>query len=101
MREWGAGMAEEGWQERTISANTTLQIRNLSERRVLAACAQQVAEGSAVNAAVASLVEELEGFAVVGRGLVLVIHVVPFSKVSSICVRNVAAGPKVVSSEKA
>lgn len=61
---------------RTVCANAALEIRDLSERRVLSTGAQQVAEGRAVDAAVAALVEELEGFAVVGGGLVVVSVVV-------------------------
>jgi hypothetical protein len=61
---------------RTVSAYTALEIRDLSECRVLSACAQQVAEGTAVDAPVAALVEELECFAVVGGGLMVVIHYV-------------------------
>jgi hypothetical protein len=53
----------------TVCADAALQIRDLSERGVLAAGAQQIAESAAVDAAVAALVEELEGFAVVGGGL--------------------------------
>jgi len=60
--------------ELTVCADTTLQIANLGERGVLPAGAQQVAQGALFDAAVAALVEELEGFAVVGGGLVVVIH---------------------------
>lgn len=57
-----------GWKGRelTVCAEAALEIGNLSERRVLAAGAQQVAQRGAVDAPVAALVEELEGFAVVG-----------------------------------
>jgi len=58
----------------TVISNTPLQIRNLGEGGVLATRAQQVTQGAAVDTAVAALVKELEGFAVVGRGLVHVIH---------------------------
>lgn len=58
----------------TVVTNSPLQIRNLSQRRILPAGAQQVAQSAAVNAPVAPLVEELEGFAVVCGGLVVVIH---------------------------
>jgi hypothetical protein len=61
---------------RTVCANTALEIANLSERRVLATCAQQVAERRAVDAPVAALVEELESLTVVGRSLITVIHAV-------------------------
>lgn len=62
--------SERGWERRrTVCADAALEIGNLSERRVLAAGAQEVAQGGAVDAAVATLVEELEGFAVVGRRL--------------------------------
>jgi hypothetical protein len=66
--------ARRGSRELTVCANAALQVANLSERGVLPACAQQVAERGAVDFAVAALVEELEGFAVVGRGLGGVIH---------------------------
>jgi hypothetical protein len=56
---------------RTVCSNAPLEIGNLSERRVLAAGAEEVAECAALDAPVASLVEELEGFAVVCRGLVV------------------------------
>lgn len=59
---------------RTVCANAALEVGNLSERRVLPTCAQQVAQRAAVDTAVAALVEELEGFAVVCGGLVAVIH---------------------------
>jgi hypothetical protein len=59
---------------RTVVANTTLQVANLSKCRVLSTCAQKVAQCAAVDTAVAALVEELEGFAVVCGGLVAVIH---------------------------
>lgn len=62
------------WGERTVRAYTALEIADLSERGVLPTCAQEVAEGAAVDAPVAALVEELEGFAVVGGGLGVVIH---------------------------
>lgn len=65
------------WEERrTVSAYAALEVRDLSQSRVLSACAQQVAEGAAVNTPIAALVEELERFAVVGGGLVVVIHCV-------------------------
>lgn len=54
---------------RTVGANTTLQIRNLGKGGVLAAGAEKVTQSTAVDTAVAALVEELESFAVVGRGL--------------------------------
>lgn len=60
--------------EHTVCAYAALEIRNLSERWVLSACAQKIAECAAVNAAVSALVEELECFAVVCGGLVVVIH---------------------------
>jgi hypothetical protein len=63
-----------GAERRTVCADAALEIANLSQRGVLAAGAQQVAERAAVDAAVAALVEELERFAVVCRGLVAVIH---------------------------
>ena len=59
---------------RTIRADAALEVCNLCQRGVLPAGAEEVAQGAAVDAAVAALVEELEGFAVVGRGLVAVIH---------------------------
>ena len=61
-------------EERTVVANTALQVANLSKCRVLSTCAQKVAQCAAVDTAVAALVEELESFAVVGGGLVAVIH---------------------------
>ena len=63
-----------GGRIRTVGTHTTLEIANLGEGGILPARAQQVAQRAAVHAAVAALVEELEGFAVVGRGLVVVIH---------------------------
>jgi hypothetical protein len=60
-----------GERERTVCSDAPLEIGNLSERRVLAAGAEEVAECAALDAPVASLVEELEGFAVVCRGLVV------------------------------
>jgi hypothetical protein len=65
---------------RTVCAHAALQIANLSQRRVLATCAQQVAQRAAVYTAVAALVEQLERFAVVGRGLIAVIHCCSVSK---------------------
>ena len=59
---------------RTVCANTTLQIGNLSQCRVLSTCAEKVAQCAAVDTAVAALVKELESFAVVGGGLIIVIH---------------------------
>lgn len=72
----------------TVCADAALQVGNLGQRGVLSAGAQQVAQRSAVNAAVAALVEELEGFAVVGRGLVAVIHC------CSLCVDASVAGER-------
>ena len=46
---------------------------DLRQRRVLAAGAQQVAQRGEVDAAVAALVEQREGFLVVGRGLDLAV----------------------------
>ena len=63
-----------GFRGRTVCANAALQIPNLSERRVLSTCAQQIAKRTAVDTAVAALVKELECFAVVCRGLIAVIH---------------------------
>jgi hypothetical protein len=60
--------------ERTVGAYTTLQVTNFSKCRVLSTCAQKIAQCAAVDTAVAALVEELEGFAVVCGGLVTVIH---------------------------
>jgi hypothetical protein len=62
------------YEKRTVGANTTLQVANLSKGRVLSTCAQEVAQCAAVDTAVAALVEELEGFAVVCGGRVAVIH---------------------------
>ena len=52
--------------ERTITTNTLLQIPNLRQSGILAAGAQQVAEGVEGDAAVAAFVEEGEGFFEVG-----------------------------------
>jgi hypothetical protein len=64
---------------RTVGAHTALEVCDLSQCGVLSAGAQQVAQRAAVDAPVAALVEELEGFAVVGGGLVVVIHCVRLS----------------------
>jgi hypothetical protein len=68
-----------GIRELTVCAYPSLKIPNLGERRVLSTCAEEVAESCAVNAAVSALVEELEGFAVVGGGLGHVIHCCSFA----------------------
>jgi hypothetical protein len=68
-----------GAQGRTVGAHTALEVCDLSQCGVLSAGAQQVAQRAAVDAPVAALVEELEGFAVVGGGLVVVIHCVRLS----------------------
>ena len=59
---------------RTVCTNTTLEVGDFSQCRVLATCAEKVAQCAAVDTAVAALVEELESFAVVCGGLVTVIH---------------------------
>lgn len=59
---------------RTITTDRSLQVTDLSERRVLAARAQEVAERVEGDTAVAALVEEGEGFFVVCGGLVGVRH---------------------------
>lgn len=79
------GARVKGRGERTIGAYTALQVCDLSQRGVLSACAQQVAQGATVNAPVAALVEELESFAVVGGGLVVVIHCVCGNSLLSLC----------------
>ena len=65
-----------GAERRTVGAHTALEVCDLGQCGVLSAGAQQVAQRAAVDAPVAALVEELEGFAVVGGGLVVVIHCV-------------------------
>jgi hypothetical protein len=62
------------WRIHTVCANTALEIGNLSQCRVLSTCAEEVTQRTAVDTAVATLVEELESFAVVGGGLMTVIH---------------------------
>ena len=52
-------------------AKALFEICNLGERWVLAACAEEVTEGVTGDAPGATLVEELEGFFVVGAGLLL------------------------------
>lgn len=59
---------------RTVCAYAALKVGDLSECWVLAACAQEVAEGGAVDASISALVEELECLAVVCGGLGGVIH---------------------------
>jgi len=68
--------AERVWVVRTVSAaHAALQIIDLRQRGVLAACAQQIAEAVDVHAPGAALVEEGEGFLEV-CALRLVRHVV-------------------------
>ena len=64
--------------ERTITAHTLLQIPNLRQRGILAAGAQQVAEGVEGDAAVAAFVEEGEGFFEVGALRLVFAHRVSF-----------------------
>jgi len=52
--------------ELTIPTDRLLQLANLRQRRVLAARAQQVAQGCERDAPGAAFVEEGEGFFVVG-----------------------------------
>lgn len=53
----------------TVTTSLLLEVPDLGHGRVLAAGAEEVAELVERNAAIAALVEELEGFPVVGRGL--------------------------------
>src|SRR5208282_2940478 len=55
--------------ERTVRTNTLLQLADLSQRRVLAACTQQVAQGLERDTLGAAFIEEREGFFVVCGGL--------------------------------
>lgn len=55
----------------TVSTNTMLEVTDLRQRRVLSACAEQVAERFECDASVAALVEQGEGFFVVCRCLLL------------------------------
>lgn len=51
--------------ELTVAANALLEVADLGEGRVLAACAQEVAQGVDLDTAVAALVEESECLLVV------------------------------------
>lgn len=53
----------------TISTSALFKIANLGQRWILAARAQQVAEGFELDSAGAALVEQREGFFVVCAGL--------------------------------
>jgi hypothetical protein len=44
----------------TVSANALLKVADLGEGRVLAACAQEVAQGVDLDTAVTALVEEVQ-----------------------------------------
>lgn len=59
----------------TVSANSLLQVGDLSHGRVLSAGAQQVAQGFEGHLAGATLVEQREGFFVVGGVLLIVLGV--------------------------
>ena len=54
----------------TVTANSLLQVRNLSHSRVLTACAKQIAQGLERHLAGSALVEEREGLFVVCGSLV-------------------------------
>lgn len=78
---------------RTVCAHAPLQIRNLRQRRILPARPEEISQGGAIHAAVAALVEELEGFAVVGGGLLGVrIHCLPCVSLQCVCVQQVRRG---------
>ena len=68
----GSGEGEK--EGRTVCADAALKLGDFGEGGTLTAGAEEVAQGASLDAAVAALVEELEGFAVVGGGLVVVIH---------------------------
>lgn len=53
----------------TVTTNALLEVADLSEGWVLAACAEEVAEGILCDASVAATVKEGECFLVVCRGL--------------------------------
>jgi len=60
------------WGKHTVGrAKALFEICDLSQRWVLTACAEKVAEGVAGDATGTALVEELEGFFVVCAGLLL------------------------------
>jgi hypothetical protein len=58
----------------TVCAYAPLEVSDLRERGVLSAGAEQVAQCAAVYAPIATLVKELESFAVICGGLSVVIH---------------------------
>ena len=53
----------------TIPTHPLLQLLNLGQSGVLPTCAEEVTEGGELHTAVAALVEEGEGFFIVGGGL--------------------------------
>ena len=71
----------------TVSANALLKVADLGEGGVLAACAQEVAQGVDLDTAVTALVEEGEGLLEVGGLRLLVGHAWLVSGLTAVCLR--------------
>ena len=89
MEEMGVSDGRE--EKRTVCAHAPLQIRDLRQRRILPARPEEISQGGAIHAAVAALVEELEGFAVVGGGLLGVRMRIRIHGLQCVCVCRCAA----------